>query len=170
MNLKALPITLWQNNSFKKEYFDIVVANHVLFYVKDIDKGLKEVKRVLKTDGVFYCSTYGKTHMKEITDIVQNFDATIVLSENNLYERFGLENGESILKNYFSEIKKVIYPDCLIIDEAQPLIDYIMSCNGNQREILGPKMYEFKKYIQTILDEKGSIEISKNAGMFICKI
>ena len=44
---------------FKDGYFDAVVANHVLFYLKDIDLGLKEITRVLNEQGILYCSTYG---------------------------------------------------------------------------------------------------------------
>lgn len=153
---------------FKDGYFDALVANHVLFYLKDMEHGLCEIKRVLKEGGFFYCSTYGDGHMKEINELVQNFNPRIQLSEEKLYERFGLNNGETILSKYFTSIKKVEYPDKLIIDEVGPIVDYIMTCQGNQIEILGPNMNAFKEYIQTILDEKGYIEITKNAGLFIC--
>lgn len=75
--------------------FDGVIANHVLFYVKNLPVALGEIRRVLKPDGVFWCSTYGKEHMKEITWLVQEFDPRITLSEVALYELFGLENGQS---------------------------------------------------------------------------
>ena len=38
--------------------------------------------------------------MKEITEIVQNFDSRINLSNHSLYDIFGLENGEDILSKY----------------------------------------------------------------------
>ena len=44
--------------------------------------------------------------MKEITDIVQNFDSRINLSNHSLYDVFGLENGESVLKKLFYECSK----------------------------------------------------------------
>ena len=39
--------------------FDVVVANFVLFYIKDRDKAFSEIRRVLKRDGVFKFDTYG---------------------------------------------------------------------------------------------------------------
>ena len=36
-----------------EESFDKVSANHVLFYLKDLDGALEEVRRVLKPDGTF---------------------------------------------------------------------------------------------------------------------
>lgn len=151
---------------FKDSYFDSIIANHVLFYLNDLNLGLKEIDRVLKSDGIFYCSTYGKNHMKEITEIVQNFDSQINLSNHSLYDIFGLENGESILKKYFSNVQRMDYQDSLEITDSKPLIDYIMSCHGNQNEILGPRLDEFKEYIEELLKNNGKIIISKQAGMF----
>lgn len=153
---------------FKDYYFDAVVANHVLFYVKNIDQGLKEIHRVLKFNGTFYCSTYGHNHMKEISEMVKEFDERIILSETHLYDKFGLENGEEILKRYFSSIEILDYPDQLKIDKVEPLVNYILSCHGNQNEIIGKRMEEFKIFLIDKMSEKGFIEITKNAGLFKC--
>lgn len=154
---------------FKDSYFDTIIANHILFYLNDLNLGLKEIDRVLKSDGILYCSTYGKNHMKEITEIVQNFDSRINLSNHSLYEIFGLENGEGILSKYFSNIQRMDYQDSLEITESKPLIDYIMSCHGNQNEMLGPRLNEFKEYIEELLENNGKIIVTKQAGLFICK-
>lgn len=153
---------------FKDAYFDSVIANHVLFYLNDLNQGLKEISRVLKSNGVLYCSTYGSRHMKEITDIVQNFDSRINLSNHSLYDVFGLENGECILKQYFTSVQRMDYQDSLEITESKPLIDYIMSCHGNQNEILGPRLSEFKEYIEELLQKDGKIVVTKQAGLFLC--
>ena len=153
---------------FKDAYFDTIIANHVLFYLNDLNQGLKEIDRVLRPNGIFYCSTYGKEHMKEITEIVQNFDSRINLSNHSLYDIFGLENGEVILKKYFSNVQRLEYPDSLEITESKPLIDYIMSCHGNQNEILAPRLAEFKEYIEDILKASGKIVVTKQAGLFVC--
>lgn len=153
---------------FKDAYFDSIIANHVLFYLNDLNQGLKEISRVLRLNGILYCSTYGKDHMKEITDIVQNFDSRINLSNHSLYDVFGLENGESILKKYFTTVQRMDYQDSLEITESKPLIDYIMSCHGNQNEILGPRLSEFKEYIEELLQKDGKIVVTKQAGLFVC--
>ena len=154
---------------FKDAYFDSIIANHVLFYLNDLNQGLKEISRVLKTNGMLYCSTYGSKHMKEITDIVQSFDSRINLSNHSLYDVFGLENGEDILKKYFTSVQRMDYQDSLEITESKPLIDYIMSCHGNQNEILGPRLNEFKEYIEELLQKDGKIVVTKQAGLFVCE-
>lgn len=154
---------------FKKNYFDIVIANHVLFYLKDLNLGLKEIERVLVADGSFYCSTYGKDHMKEITELVKQFDSRIVLSRNCLYDQFGIENGKDILSSYFENVDLVMYDDYLEVDDSEPLIDYIMSCHGNQNEILKNQLHQFKLFLDQKIMEKGHIRITKQAGLFKCK-
>lgn len=157
-----------ENIPFKDAYFDTILANHVLFYLKNLDQGLHEIHRVLKRKGVFYCSTYGSDHMKEISELVKEFDSRIILSGSHLYENFGLENGEKILKRYFSNVQRLEYPDKLVINEIQPLIDYILSCHGNQNEIISKRIDEFKMFLQAKMSERGFIEITKNAGLFKC--
>lgn len=158
-----------QKIPFKKDYFDAVIANHMLFYVNDMEVALKEIQRVLRKGGILYCTTYGASHMKEITEIVQGFDPQATLSDQVLYERFGLEDGEISLNGYFAHVKCLHYEDSLEITEVQPLFDYIMSCHGNQREILSHRLDAFKEYLQELLQKQGAIHVTKDAGLFICE-
>ncbi len=149
--------------------FDHVVGNHMVFYLKDRGKAFDEIYRVLKKNGYFYCSTYGKNHMKEIEQLVKEFDPRISLSEINLYEIFGLENGMAELRNHFREVELLTYDDCLIVDQEQPLLNYILSCHGNQQEYLKDRYLEFKDFINKKLSKKGKLKITKMAGIFRCR-
>lgn len=153
---------------YKENEFDIVIANHVLFYFEDIDVVLEEIKRVLKNKGTFICSTYSSKHMKEITELVQEFDKDIVLSSDALYEVFGLENGESILKKHFSNVIEKKYEDSIEVDEAEPLIAYIISCHGNQNHILLDHYREFREFVEK--KAENGFHITKDAGIFISRI
>ena len=158
-----------QKLPFPDAEYDRIIANHVLFYVQNLSRGLQEISRVLSDDGVFYCSTYGKGHMKEITDLVQEFDPQINLSEVALYTIFGLDHGEKQLKPYFGSVEKRIYEDSLWVDRPEPLLDYILSCHGNQNEYLYPRQREFKEFLEKKIQKHGGIEITKEAGVFICR-
>lgn len=158
-----------ENIPFRNNYFDTIVAHHVLFYFHDIDKGLNEICRVLKHHGTLYCSTYSKKHLHQITEIVQNFDFHIQLSKDSLPDKFGLENGKEILHHYFQDVELKKYDDYLLITKAKPLIDYIMSCHGNQKEYLSPRLKEFKLYIENLIKENNGLKIVKDCGLFICK-
>ena len=125
--------------------FDLVIANHVLFYCKDVDRVCSEVGRVLKPGGRFVCGTYGVAHMQEVSRLVTQFDDRITLSGENLYEHFGKENGAQALAPYFAEVDWQQYEDALIVTQAEPLIEYVLSCHGNQNQYILEKYNKFRK-------------------------
>lgn len=49
---------------FENETFDLIIANSMLYHVKEIELALSEVRRVLKKQGLFYCSTLGLNGMQ----------------------------------------------------------------------------------------------------------
>ena len=151
---------------YPDDAFDLIIADHVLFYLHDISAALSEVRRVLKPGGRFVCSTYGAHHMQEIRTLVQKFDPKVRLSAENLFERFGLENGEDILLKVFSSAEKRLYQDAIELDDAQPLISYILSCHGNQNRILLDRYKDFRAFVERQV--KGGFHITKEAGVFVC--
>lgn len=157
-----------QQLPYKPETFDLVIANHMLFYCENIPAVLDEVERVLKKDGGFICSTYGSKHMKEINELVQEFDHRIMLSAERLYERFGRENGKGILEQYFNEVVWLPYEDSLVIDVPEPLIEYILSCHGNQNQYIVDRYTKFRAFVAKKMSYK-KLTITKDAGAFISK-
>lgn len=152
---------------YKDESFDLVIANHVLFYCDDIPAVLKEVCRVLSPGGHFLCSAYGKAHMQEVSQLVEDFDDRIVLSADKLYERFGRENGRKILDPFFPDAKWHSYEDFLLVQDAEPLISYVLSCHGNQNQYILDHYKEFRAFA-TKKTAKG-FRITKDAGVFLCE-
>lgn len=154
-----------ENIPFPSESLDVVICHHVLFYVSDLKQALSEIKRVLKPGGRLYCSTYGSNHMKEVTDLVKEFNPKITLSTLALYETFGLDDGASILKNYFDDAIKYVHDDYLMVSSAGDLIDYILSCHGNQNDYITKNYDSFYKFVTLKLAE-APMYITKDAGMF----
>ena len=104
--------------------------------------------------------------MIEISELVQEFDSRIVLSAEKLYEQFGLENGEALLKPYFSDVQCVRYEDSIELDRAEPLIEYILSCHGNQNQMLLERYHEFRSFVEK--KTAHGFHITKDAGIFLC--
>lgn len=154
------------NIPFSDESFDVVIANHTLFYCEKPEEAVAEIRRVLKKDGVLYASTYGGKHMKEITELVKGFDDRMNLSANVLYNVFGLDNGSRILRHSFENVEKCIFEDALVVDKAEPLIEYIMSCHGNQNQFIVDRYKEFRAYIEKKVSRGKGFRITKEAGYF----
>ena len=145
--------------------YDLILANHVLFYVNDLEDTIEQIKAHLNPGGRLICSTYGKNHMKEIRELAHEFDERISLSGDVLYEKFGLQNGKEILEKYFSRVEQRNYEDHLEVTEPEPLLEYILSCHGNQNQYLLDRYKDFRNFL-TKKTKKPYI-ITKEAGIFI---
>ena len=153
---------------FENDSFDLIIANHVLFYCADLTQVFEELRRVLKPNGRFIASTYGEMHMAEISKLVTDFDSRIVLSADKLYRRFGKENGAPLLTPYFPHITWLSYEDKLLVTEAEPLISYILSCHGNQNQYLLDRYTDFRSFVEHRV--KNGLSITKDAGVFLVQM
>lgn len=135
----------------------------MLYHVKDIDLALSEVKRVLKKDGLFYCSTFGEDGMtKYLYDALTDMG---IPYNNDMNLLFTLQNGKKKLEKYFDHIERIDYVDSLKIDKVEDYIDYIYSMSslqGLKREFYSDllKYFESKK-------KDGFLYIPKEYGMFV---
>ena len=147
--------------------FDYIMANHVLFYCHDIPQIFEEIHRILKDDGLFLCTAYSGRHMHEIRDLAQKFDSRIVLSGEKLYDVFGLDNGADLLRETFASVKLVTYPDAIELDQAEPLIEYILSCHGNQNQYLLERYNDFRSFVEKNVAD--GFHITKDSGAFLAR-
>ena len=157
-----------RNIPFENEQFDIIIANHLLFYIEEREQVYQEVLRVLKPGGRFIASTYGPKHMQEITTLVQEFHPSITLADKELYEIFGLQNGADELRPYFSSLEIQYYEDSLLVSNPELLLEYILSCHGNQNHHILDRYKDFRGFVEK-KTQKG-FHITKDAGAFLCKI
>lgn len=112
-----------QRIPYQDQTFDVVIANMMLHHVPDIDQGLKEVRRVLKKDGYFYCAAYGENGIiPYLSKILSVYGV-----ENNTNKNFTLQNGYEILNKFFARIKKLEYKDSLAVTNIDDMVEYIYS-------------------------------------------
>ncbi len=133
----------------------------MLYHVPDIDKGLAEVRRVLKKDGSFYCATYGEHGITEYLSKI--LDAYGV--EDNLNKNFTLQNGYNILKKLFLKVEKLEYNDSLAVTNVDDMVDYIYSLSSMTKLRNMPKHIIKEILIQN--QTNGILNIPKEYGMFI---
>jgi ubiquinone/menaquinone biosynthesis C-methylase UbiE len=151
---------------FPKTVFDAVIANHMLYHLPDIPAAAKEISRVLKPAGCLYASTNGEAHLKEIRDWKSQFFPEQEGPDwGTPTLRFSIENGEDILRQEFSNIRFLEYPDSLIVDQVEPIIRYIKSYTKLDETDF--QTLKLRRYLQNRISENGSIEITKDSGMFI---
>lgn len=156
-----------QNIPFKDNSFDIVIANHMFYHVPDRKKALSEIKRVLKSNGLFFASTTGQKHMKELNDLLFEFDPSLRLWHKDFLDLFVLENGAKQISQYFPDVTKEKFDDILMVPEVKPLIDYVLSTQAG-KFLTGAKLNDFTSFLEDNL-KNGPIKITKDIGLFIAR-
>ncbi|MGO5067239.1 MULTISPECIES: MerR family transcriptional regulator [unclassified Clostridium] len=153
---------------FKDKSFNIVIANHMLYHVPNINKALNEINRVLKSEGILFASTVGKNHMKEIREIISTFDIYNLTSKSwEDTDSFQLENGLKIVSEYFDMVELKRYKDNLKVTDPVYVLDYIFSMPGNNKINLSSKdLKKIYNYLEDTIKEKENIYITKDTGYF----
>ena len=155
-----------QDIPFVDESFDVVIANHMLYHVPDMDKALSEVRRVLKIGGRFYAATGCNGGIRQfLHDAIKKFVPGSDAFSQGL--SFNMQNGKEILNRYFPHVKRHDYVDSLAITETQDLMDWMessMLITSYPNEI-SSELYD---YFEKIRITEGSINIPKSACLFVC--
>jgi ubiquinone/menaquinone biosynthesis C-methylase UbiE len=165
VDVQALP--------FADATFDVVVANHMLYHVPDIDQAVAEIRRVLKRNGRFIAATNGNNHMRELWELSAsmiphtdlNIASTQLMSQYQL--AFRVENGAAILGKQFPTTHYIPYEDSLEITAVEPLIAYILSTIRLQTTLTPEMRQQLHTQLQAELNAHGRIHITKESGIFI---
>lgn len=151
-----------QKIPYGDETFDVVIANMMLYHVPDIDKGLAEVRRVLKKNGSFYCATYGEHGIMEyISYLLKPYG---VGDREN--KSFTLQNGKQILTQYFSSVEMLEYADSLAVTNIDDMLDYIYSLTS-MTGVCSIKRDVIKEVLEQNMIN-GILKVPKEYGMFVC--
>jgi ubiquinone/menaquinone biosynthesis C-methylase UbiE len=97
--------------------FDTVVAAWMLYHVRDIDRGLAEIARVLEPGGKLVAVTNSVRHLEELRGIFETF-------MKGYEDRFNSENAETMLQRYFSRIERTEANVVAVVEDRDVLEDY----------------------------------------------
>ena len=149
---------------FDDRTFEVVIANHMLYYITNKPGLLAEIRRVLSPGGRFYASTVGERHLVELVDLMTRFDkklATWGAGTNS----FTLENGAELISGYFPDVDLRRYKDGLAVTEIEPLLAYIQSSKLDLEEERVPQL---KTFLEDEMKKAGGVlRITKDSGIFI---
>ena len=93
---------------FEDDAFDVVYAGWMLYHVRDLERALNEIRRVLRPGGTFVAVTNGNDHL---ADLVREAGGTPVRTQ------FSSETGESVLRRRFADVRRhdletrAVFPD-----------------------------------------------------------
>ena len=160
-----------QNLPFDTNAFDVVVANHMLYHVPNLDQALAEVRRVLKPNGRFYAATNGQTHMHELHTLAESIVGTNLSKEfgvrsHTILLSFRLENGRDHLAPYFDQVTLHPYDSHIAVTEAATILNYILSSSEMKNILTNEQREQLLTTIESEIKAKGHFHISKSTGLF----
>jgi ubiquinone/menaquinone biosynthesis C-methylase UbiE len=101
---------------FADESFDVVIANHVLHLTEDLDRSLREIKRVLVEGGTLYSTTKYKHNFGGIDNILQN----VGINENiSGIDQFQVNEAGRILSRFFDSVCEQLFKEVYNITESE---------------------------------------------------
>ncbi len=165
---------------FPRAMFDVVMANHMLYHVSDIESALREFRRVLKPDGILITATNSLQTMPELNALLRR--AIMLLSgPGNLYAQppmpihhlYALENGVRYLARHFYAVVRHDLPQMLVFHEADPVIAYFESW----RPMVEPQlpagidwsalMLVMREQVERMLGHFGELSVNKISGVLV---
>ena len=143
-----------QDIPYEAESFDVVIAN----------RGLSEVRRVLKRDGRFYCATYGEHGIVEyLAKLLGRYGV-----EDTINKNFTLQNGAELLGKHFGYVAKKEYRDSLAVTDIDDMVEYIYSLSSMTTLAEVPK-HEIREVLRRNMKD-GVLNVPKEYGMFIASV
>ena len=152
---------------YRDSSMDAVVANHMLYHVRDLPNALREIRRVLKPGGTLYATTNGDGHMRELDILGARFLGVAPLSP--AAERFGLDGGLAMLSEVFSGVRKEVLRGQLCVTEVAPILDYIRSTSSTHN-VAEERFDALRRHIEDEINVNGVIPIHTETGIFIASV
>lgn len=162
-----------QQIPFLVESFDVVIANHMLYHVPDVDQALCEIARVLGPQGTLYAATNGESHLREMAELVKEAGGLQVSRDeeglNRGLRNFSLQTGGEKLARHFNDLELRHYPDSLRVTDPEAIVAFVQSSSSSAFRLHPGQLPELRKVLAREMGTRGAIEISKAPGLFVAK-
>jgi SAM-dependent methyltransferase len=169
-----------QKLPFPDQCFDVVMANHMLYHVPDIEQAVLEARRVLKPDGVLVAATNSLQSMPEFHALFRR-GMLLLSTPGKVYSQpplpaqtsFALENGTRILARYFYAVVRHDLPSTLVFPSIEPVMAYLEST----RSVREPQLPEtinwddlmlvMRDQVNRVMSHFGELVVNKVTGVLI---
>lgn len=156
-----------QELPFDDRSFDRVVADHMLYHLPVPARGVAELARVVRTDGVVVAATNGSRHMRELRRIrgrvfgIAAVDPTV--------DVFGADTGFAVLRRHFADVRWHRYPDELRCSEPADVLAYVCSTPPGE-DATDEQLASLEHAIDRAFEVGGGVmRITKDVGCFVCR-
>lgn len=113
-----------QSLPFEADSFDLVLANHVLYHLPDIDRGVRELARVTRPSGTVVATTNADDIPVAVVELhLAALDRIGFGTEPEGPSAFSLRNGAQVLRRAFEDVRLHTFRDQQAFPNAGALVD-----------------------------------------------
>lgn len=165
-----------QNLPFPDNSFDVVMANHMLYYAPDIEQAVCEIRRVLRDDGCLIATTNSHDTMPEFDTLSRRACTLLGFPRQEFkpaHHPFTLENGPVLLARHFRAVARYDMPSAFHFPDVEPVITYLNSLralNSPQlpQEVTWDNFMEvMEKQVTRLIRHFGELQVHKLAGTLV---
>ena len=162
-----------QDLPYPDKSFDAVIANYMLYHAPDLDKAVRELRRVLRPGGALLAMTNGEHHMQEINQFAERAGLASEARSNGLMNvrlAFNLQNGAEARANHLGTSSgSTTRPRCAVTD-VQPVLDYIASMLDDPEDVMsGSAGLALARVLEMRLAEQGRDPHQQGKGLFVSR-
>jgi ubiquinone/menaquinone biosynthesis C-methylase UbiE len=158
---------------------DGVLALHMLYYVPDIQRALREFRRVLRSGGILIASTNGYAHNAEIRSLWQDAIAAVAGVQAGFaadpVSRFPLETGAQVIGRVFGQVERRDYRAWVEIPSADAVAAYLGSSKDTRAASLPPGsswdsvLAAAHDRADAVVRRHGVFRTTTHTGIFLCR-
>jgi len=141
--------------------FDVGMAHHMLYHVRDPAETLGELARVIAPGGSLFAATNGISHLAELDALLVGVGETPGVAALS----FGLENGPGFVRQAFEGVLVARYPNGLEVRESQPVVDYLLSAH----ELSEEQCAEVRSRVDAAIAKRGHFAVSIDVGLIMAR-
>lgn len=169
-----------QELPFPDHTFDVVMANHMLFHVPDIERAIGQFRRVLKPDGFLMTTTNSLHNMPELQVLLRRAVTLLVPPGTSQFhvpvppsDSFTLETGTRQLARHFYAVVRYDLPGTLVFPSVEPVLSYLESTRAVREPQLpagvnwDDVMVIVREQVSRLLDHFGELVINKLTGLLV---
>ncbi|MGN7895473.1 class I SAM-dependent methyltransferase [Bacillus sp. 22475] len=113
---------------FETNYYDLIIARHMLYHMKDVEKTVQGFHKVIRPGGSLLATTNSSVTLPRIVEMCNRMlDAFDLPKTTSSVTPFCLENGKEILQSVFPTVEETVIHNALVFHHATPIVNYISS-------------------------------------------
>jgi len=159
----ALPLT--------DDSFEVVMANHMLYHVADLDRAASELRRVIVAGGQLLAVTNSLEHFAEFDALMA--EAAGLESWWRPSRRFNLEHSGDDLARHFDHVDLRHCHGEIAVPDAGPMVTFARSMRDLSAYAFSDDEWsvvlaDFERLATAAIAEHGPFRIRTHTGAFVC--